>query len=102
MGSFPGVVGSSGKHAHSFVPRRNTGGGSPSRAGQSRMVACRETDGGAALIAFWIFHAARFAAGAGVCAALAAAMASDATPTSTESVRMWFMGSLLERGGLGL
>src|SRR5215470_2107677 len=56
MGSLPGVVGSSGKHIHPFVPLRKTGGWSLSFAGQSRMVAFLAMAAGAALMAFWIFH----------------------------------------------
>src|SRR5215813_5569078 len=101
MGSFPGVLGSSGKQVHSFVPLRRTVGGSPSRAGQSRMVAFFETVGGAALIAFWIFHAALLAAGAGVWAAPEATTTSSTEAMSSESILTWFMGCLLEKSGTG-
>src|SRR2546428_13952265 len=65
MGSFPGELGSSGKQVHSFAPLRSTGGSAPSLAGQSRMVASLEMDGGAALLAFGIFHAEVLPAAAG-------------------------------------
>src|SRR5262249_56984081 len=81
----------------SFVPQRRTGGGSRARAGQCRMVAFFETVGGAALIAFWIFHAALLAAGAGVWAAPGATTTSSTEATSSESILRWFMGCLLEK-----
>src|SRR5438552_6574234 len=57
IGSFAGVDGSSGRHVHSLVPFRRTDISPPSVAGKSMTVASFEIERGAALIAFWTFHA---------------------------------------------
>src|SRR5512141_2756332 len=56
-GSFAGVLAMSGRQVQPFVPFRRTGISAPSLAGKSRIVASLEIARGAALIAFWIFHA---------------------------------------------
>src|SRR5262249_20608662 len=58
------------------------------------MVAPFETEGGAALIAFWIFHALLLAAG--VCAPTPAAMISRAQPLSDERILACLMGGIFE------
>src|SRR5262249_19525450 len=59
------------------------------------MVASFETEGGAALIAFWIFHPLLLTAGVGVCAATPATRISSAQPLSDERIPTCLMGDLL-------
>src|SRR5438552_19044033 len=57
IGAFAGVDGSSGRHVHSPAPFRRTAISPPSVVGKSITVASFEIERGAALIAFWTFHA---------------------------------------------
>ena len=45
----------SGRQCQALLPARRTAGGSPSFAGQSRIVASADTEAGAAVIALAIF-----------------------------------------------